>query len=39
MIHVQRRVRLDPPPDEVFAYLTDVERIPEWQAEAGVSSA
>jgi uncharacterized protein YndB with AHSA1/START domain len=36
MIHVQRRVRLDPPPGEVFAYLTDVERIPEWQAEAGI---
>jgi len=36
MIHVQRRVRLDRPPGEVFAYLTDVERIPEWQAEAGI---
>ena len=36
MIHVQRRIRLDPPPSEVFAYLTDVERIPEWQAEAGI---
>jgi carbon monoxide dehydrogenase subunit G len=36
MIHVQRRVHLDPTPDEVFAYLTDVERIPEWQAEAGI---
>ena len=36
MIHVQRRVHLDPPPAEVFAYLTDVERIPEWQAEAGI---
>ena len=36
MIHVQRGVHLDPPPDEVFAYLTDVERIPEWQAEAGI---
>lgn len=36
MIHVQRRVRLDPPPPDVFAYLTDVERIPEWQAEAGI---
>ena len=36
MIHVQRRVRLERPPGEVFAYLTDVERIPEWQAEAGI---
>ena len=36
MIRVQRTVTLDPPPHEVFAYLTDVERIPEWQAEAGI---
>jgi uncharacterized protein YndB with AHSA1/START domain len=36
MVHVQRRVHLDPAPDEVFAYLTDVVRIPEWQAEAGI---
>jgi carbon monoxide dehydrogenase subunit G len=36
MIRVQRTVTLEPPPDAVFAYLTDVERIPEWQSQAGI---
>ena len=32
MIRVEREVRVERPPEEVFAYLADPERIPEWQA-------
>ena len=34
---MERGARIDAPPDEVFAYLTDLEKLPEWQA--GVVSA
>ena len=32
MITVEHTVEIDRPIDEVFAYLTDLERLPEWQA-------
>jgi uncharacterized protein YndB with AHSA1/START domain len=35
VIAVEHTVEVDRPIDEVFAYLVDVERLPEWQA--GVS--
>ncbi|MBW3593188.1 MAG: SRPBCC family protein [Actinobacteria bacterium] len=34
MIRIERDVRVGRPRPEVFAYLTDPERIPEWQATA-----
>jgi uncharacterized protein YndB with AHSA1/START domain len=34
MIRIEREVRVDRPREEVFAYLTDPERIPEWQTSA-----
>ena len=34
---MERGAKIDAPPDEVFAYLTDLEKLPEWQA--GVVSA
>jgi uncharacterized protein YndB with AHSA1/START domain len=32
VITVEHTVEIDRPIEEVFAYLTDVERLPEWQA-------
>ncbi len=38
MIRIERQVRVGRPREEVFAYLSDPERIPEWQGTAvGVS--
>ena len=34
MIRIEREVRVERPRADVFAYLTDPERIPEWQASA-----
>ena len=34
MIRIEREVRIARPREEVFAYLTDPERIPEWQETA-----
>jgi uncharacterized protein YndB with AHSA1/START domain len=34
VIHMEHTVVIDRPPAEVFGYLTDVERLPEWQASA-----
>ena len=34
MIEVEHTLQIARPVDEVFAYLTDIERIPEWQASA-----
>ncbi len=31
MINVEHKVEIERPVDEVFAYLTDVARLPEWQ--------
>lgn len=32
MQRVERSATLPAPPDEVFAYLSDLDRLPEWQA-------
>ena len=37
MKRVERSARIEAPPDEVFAYLSDLEKLSEWQA--GVVSA
>lgn len=37
MKRVERTARIEAPPDEVFAYLSDLEKLSEWQA--GVVSA
>jgi carbon monoxide dehydrogenase subunit G len=34
VIRVEHSVEISRPPEEVFARLTDVERIPEWQSSA-----
>lgn len=34
MIRIEREVRVERPRGDVFAYLTDPDRIPEWQASA-----
>ena len=34
MVKVEHELTIDRPPAEVFAYLTDLTRIPEWQATA-----
>ena len=34
MIEVEHTVEIDRPAEEVFAYLTDVSRLPEWQSSA-----
>jgi uncharacterized protein YndB with AHSA1/START domain len=34
MVRVEHQVTINRPPSEVFAYLTDVEKIPQWQATA-----
>jgi uncharacterized protein YndB with AHSA1/START domain len=34
VIEVEHTLQIARPVDEVFAYLTDIERIPEWQASA-----
>jgi uncharacterized membrane protein len=34
VIEVEHTVEIDRPVDEVFAYLTDISRLPEWQASA-----
>src|SRR5206468_5629242 len=34
MVRVEHQVTINRPPSEVFAYITDMERIPEWQATA-----
>lgn len=34
MIEVEHTLEIDRPVDEVFAYLTDVARLPEWQESA-----
>lgn len=31
---MEHTVRIDRPPAEVFSYLTDVEKLPEWQSSA-----
>lgn len=32
MIEVQHRIEIDSSPPDVFAYLAEVERLPDWQA-------
>lgn len=32
MQRIERTARLDAPPDEVFAYLANLDNLPEWQA-------
>ena len=32
MVTVEHTIEIDRPIDEVFAYLTDVQRLPEWQS-------
>ena len=32
-------IEIDRPPDEVFALLTDIDRLPEWQESAVSASA
>jgi len=34
MVRVEHQVTINRPPSEVFAYITDMEKIPEWQATA-----
>ncbi len=34
MIEVEHTLEIDRPPEEVFEYLTDVSRLPEWQSSA-----
>lgn len=34
MIEVEHTLEIDRPAEEVFAYLTDVSRLPEWQSSA-----
>jgi carbon monoxide dehydrogenase subunit G len=34
VLRVEHTVRIDRPPTDVFSYLTDVERAPEWQSSA-----
>jgi uncharacterized protein YndB with AHSA1/START domain len=34
MVHVEHEITINRPPAEVFAYLTSMEKIPEWQATA-----
>jgi len=34
MVKAEAQVTIDRPPSEVFAYLTDPEKLPEWQATA-----
>lgn len=34
MIRIEFGIDVDRPPSEVFAYLTDAERVPQWQASA-----
>ena len=34
MVRVEHEVTINRPPGEVFAYLTDLEKLPEWQATA-----
>ena len=36
MVKVEYDVTMAAPPEAVFDYVTDVERIPEWQSAAGV---
>jgi len=36
---MEHTVRIDRPPAEVFSYLTDVEKLPEWQSSAVEASA
>lgn len=31
---MEHSIRIDRPPDEVFRYLTDIEKLPEWQESA-----
>jgi uncharacterized protein YndB with AHSA1/START domain len=38
VIEVEHTLQIARPVDEVFAYLTDIERIPEWQASAEETS-
>ena len=38
MIEVEHTLEIARPVDEVFAYLTDIQRIPEWQASAEETS-
>ena len=38
MIEVEHTLEIARPVDEVFAYLTDIQRIPEWQASAEEAS-
>lgn len=38
MIEVEHTLQIARPVDEVFAYLTDIRRIPEWQASAEEAS-
>lgn len=37
MITVRRTVSLSAAPDEVFAYVSEVRRLPEWQSGAGIT--
>jgi len=34
MVTIQHQATIDRPPAEVFAYLTDITKLPEWQATA-----
>jgi uncharacterized protein YndB with AHSA1/START domain len=34
MVRIEFSIDIDRPPSEVFAYLTDAEKLPEWQAGA-----
>ncbi len=34
MVRIEFSIDIDRPPSEVFAYLTDAERLPEWQSGA-----
>jgi hypothetical protein len=37
MKRIERRARVDAPPEELFAYLSDLANLPEWQS--GIVSA
>ena len=34
MVRIEHEVTIDRPPSDVFAYVIDIERAPEWQATA-----
>ena len=39
MVRIELSLAIDAPPEQVFAFLTDLERLPEWQSSAVSSRA